>query len=405
MCLPIQSPSIFPYPQVAGAGGGCSAAACSEVLCPAIAAVLQDTTDLADSTSAAAAGQKALRPLQANCGVLCVLHASLKAVATAAAAAVADQGATASVGADWATVAALMPELLVALNRLQALVSLFQQQQQQQKGAGQDTGSNGVSGLHISKHADILQREQLQLWLLLLWQDVLVLPPSISQLQPQQLTAAAQQLLQLAIHGSSAEVELELAPGSSASEQAAAAAALTQLAAWTPAGPPAAGAGADEPLDSMLALSSCADPLLQLLQRPVFVATTAAAAAGSEEGEGVRASAVRLLGQLGGSGPAAAWQVLQWLLPLVLQHVRQCAWVSAAVAALGRYCQHQVYGAAASISCTAAGESLCHPLHLVLTAFRCLSNRYSFASDKIGAHFVSVCQIICRKSSRQSCTS
>lgn len=330
---------MSPCPQVAGAGGGCSAAACSEVLSPALAAVLQDTADLADSTSAAAGQQKALRPLQANCSVLCVLHASLKAVAAAAAAAaVADQGATASVGADWAAVAALMPELLVALNRLQALISLFQQQQE---GAGQDAGSNGVSGLQISKHADMLQREQLQLWLLLLWQDVLALPPSISQLQPQQLTVAAQQLLQLAIHGSGAEVELELAPGSSASQQAAAAAALTQLAAWTPARPPAAGAGVDDPSDSMLALSSCADPLLQLLQRPVSVAT--AAAAGSEEGGVFRASAVRLLGQLGSSGPAAAWQVLQWLLPLVLQHVRQCAWVSDAVAARGRCCQHQLY--------------------------------------------------------------
>jgi hypothetical protein len=236
-----------------------------------------------------------------------------------------------------------MPELLAALNRLQALASLSKQQQQ--KGAGQDTGSDGVSGLQISRHVDVLQREQLQLWLLLLWQDVLALPPSISLLQPQQLTAAAQQPLQLAIHGSSTEVELELAPGSSASEQAAAAAALTQLAAWTPADAPAAGAaGVDDASDSMLALSSCADPLLQLLQRP---ASAAAAAAGTEESEGVRGSAVRLLGQLGGSGPAAAWQMLQWLLPLVLQQVRQGAWVSVAS------CRVLPMQGTASIRCTA----------------------------------------------------
>jgi hypothetical protein len=190
--------------------------------------------------------------------------------------------------------------------------------------------------LQISKYEDVLQLQQLQLWLLLLWQDVMAVPPSISQLQPEQLTAAAQQLLQLALHGSSTEMQLELAPGSTASEQGAAASALTQLAAWqqghTAAGAAGAvgGAGSNSSASSMQALSSCADQLLQLLlQAPAAAAAAdSEAAAEATDAVGLRLRAVKLLGQLAGSGPAAAWQVLQWLRPFVLQHVREGAWVS-----------------------------------------------------------------------------
>jgi hypothetical protein len=312
--------------QVVGAGGDSSTAACTGVPSLAITAVLHDTAALTDSQStAAAAAAEPQRPLQANCGVLCVLHASLKAAAAAADAAGSGDSTSDTVpSSDIAAVAALMPDVVTLLNRLQVLVTL-QQQQQQQQGVSEsaDSIANGSSGLQISKYEDVLQRQQVQLWLLLLWQDVLAVPPSISQLQPQQLTAAAQQLLQLALHGSSTESQLELAPGCTASEQGAAAAALTQLAAW-PNGQTAAAAGSDATsASSMQALSSCADQLLQLLQAPPDSEAAAAA-----DGVGLRLRAVKLLGQLAGSGPAAAWQVLQWLRHLVLQYVREGSWVS-----------------------------------------------------------------------------
>jgi hypothetical protein len=239
---------------------------------------------------------------------------------------------------DAAAVAALLPEVVTLLNRLQALATHHHHhQQQQQQGVTESAASiaNGSSGLQISKYEDVLQLQQLQLWLLLLWQDIMAVPPSISQLQPEQLTAAAQQLLQLALHGSSTEMQLELAPGSTASEQGAAASALTQLAAWqqghTAAGAAGAvgGACSDSSASSMQALSSCADQLLQLLlQAPAAAAADSEAAAEATDAVGLRLRAVKLLGQLAGSGPAAAWQVLQWLRPFVLQHVREGAWVS-----------------------------------------------------------------------------
>jgi hypothetical protein len=178
------------------------------------------------------------------------------------------------------------------------------------------------------------------LWLLLCWQALLLLPAEVSQLTQPQLLAAAQQLLQVALHGRVHETELELSPGMNLSEQAAAAAALTQLAAWpaasaatAAAGGGEAGMGPPEAAANMQALSSCADQLLKLLKGPATSTahSTANGTTGSTAGDGstvLRARAVELLGLLGSSSAAAAWQVLQWLQPLVLTCVHQGAWVS-----------------------------------------------------------------------------
>jgi hypothetical protein len=231
-----------------------------------------------------------------------------------------------------------MPQLVLVLGRLQQLVNTTKQLQQQQQAAA--NGTAGTLGLQLSTHEDALQCEQLQLWLLLLQQDLLALPAGVSQLQPPQLTAAAHQLLQLALYGSTADTALELSPGFTTSEQAAAAAALTLLASWphpTAAAPApgfklSASAHAASASDGLIALSSCAGQLLQLLQGPGTAAAAAGdrgaldAAAGSDSAA-LQSRAVALLGQLAGSSSAAAWQVLQWMQPLVLQHVRQSNWV------------------------------------------------------------------------------
>jgi hypothetical protein len=220
------------------------------------------------------------------------------------------------------------------LGQLQQLVTAAQQQQQQMPGHSQGPGdAAGASGLKPSDSEEQLQRQQLQLWLLLCWQALLLLPAGVSQLTQPQLLAAAQQLLQVALHGSVHETELELSPGMSLSGQDAAAAALTQLAAW-PAGSATAAAGVDtsmQPLEmtaSMQALNSCAAQLLQLLKGPA--SSTANGTTGSTVGvsTALRSRAVVLLGLLGSSSAAAAWQVLQWLQPLVLACVQQGAWVS-----------------------------------------------------------------------------
>lgn len=305
--------------QVVAAGGGCCDSACSVVLAPALAAVLQDTAQ------AATPAHLPLRPLQANCGVLAVLHQSLEAVAAALAAAAAEDqqvAGSSSSAAAYAALTALMPDIIDALSRLQQLTTLAQEKSAAAAGSSDD---NASSLLALSQHEAALQRQQLQLWILLLWQDLLVLPPSISQLQQQDLTAAAQQLLHLALHGSSAETELELAAGYSTTEQAAAATALTRLACW-PAPPTdddgdaaADAAGPGHTAAHMQALSSCATQLLlPLLQGPC----------GDADDKALRGWAQALLAQLAGSSAPAAWQVLLWLMPLVLQQVQESRWVS-----------------------------------------------------------------------------
>lgn len=288
-----------------------------------MAAVLQDTASLAAAAAhTVSQGPQPLRPLQANCGVLAVLHHTLKALAnsTGAAAADADAAGEAAATARYTALSALMPDVVTALSQLQTHLSQLNQQQQQQEGADGDQGAStvSVSGLQISQHETHLQRQQLQLWLLLLWKDLLGLPVAISGLQQQQLTAAAQQLLKLALHGSPTDTELELSPGTTVAEQSTAAAALTLLAASSQGSVPDQGELSFQGSVNMQALDSCADELLQLL----------GGGGSSAAAVDLRQRAGSLLAQLAGSSAAAAWQVLLWLKPVVLGHLQARTWVS-----------------------------------------------------------------------------
>jgi hypothetical protein len=265
-------------------------------------AVLADVAGVsADSSSSSAAAP--VRPLQADSAVLCVLHQAFSAVAAAAAA----TPQAASEGFD--SVAALVTDVVTMLAQLQQLVTAVLQRRQQQ---GSPVGA-------LQAHCeDVVQVRQLQLWLPLLLQDVLSLPAAAAPLSQAHLDLIARQLVQLALHGSSGDSELELQPGLELSEHGAAASALAKLASWPPAEVSAASAPARP---GMQALSSHATSvLLPLLQNST--------GDGNSEALALRQRASSLMQQLAGSSPAAAWQVLLWLQPVVLQQTQQGAWVS-----------------------------------------------------------------------------
>lgn len=293
---------LVPLVQVAAAGSASCAAACQVILQPAVAAVLQDTAGLpvdqlgmvnstADSSSSSNGSlKKCRRPVLANCGVLCVLHSSLIAVTNSLA-------ATAATTDAYAALTALFPDIATALIRLQQLV-----QQQHAAVAAGDA-------------ADAAAANQLQLWLLLVWQELLGLPAAaLAGMQQQQLDVATHQLLQVALHGSCIDVQLQMLlpgrPGSSSSNaQAAAAAALQRLAGMAAAADAAAASG------------------MQALQRyaaPVLLDLLKGSSSSSSSGDADLSSrALELLQQVAGSSSAAAWQVLLWLQPLVLAQVQQ----------------------------------------------------------------------------------
>jgi hypothetical protein len=195
----------------------------------------------------------------------------------------------------------LVPDVATALIRLQQLV-----QQQQAAAAAGDAA------------ADAAAANELQLWILLVWQELLKLPAAVlTGLQQQQLDVATQQLLQVALHGSCIEVQLQMmlpaGKGSSSSSnvQTAAAAALQKLAAM-----PGATNAAGNAASGMQALKQFAAPvLLELLQGQ--------GSSSSSADVGLSGRALELLQQVAGSNAAAAWQVLLWLQPLVLAQV-QC---------------------------------------------------------------------------------
>lgn len=234
----------------------------AELLRPALAAVLQD------------GGSVGVRPLQANCGVLCLLHAVASAVEAAPAPAAAA-----------ASLAQLVPDTVAVLQQLQARL------QQQQPAA------------------ELLQAEQLRVWLLLVWCDLLTLHARAPCLQQQCVDAASQLLLQQALHGSADAVLLP--PGMECSMQGASLAALRQLAQLQGQQQQSAPAA----LASMLQ-SFASPPLLQLLQQQPGSGSDAA------QQQQLATRAVQLLQQLAGSSSAAAWQVMMWLQPTVLQQVR-----------------------------------------------------------------------------------
>jgi hypothetical protein len=307
--------------QVAAAGGESSAAACAEVLQPAVAAVLQDTASCqppGSSTVGNGAAAAPVRPLQSNSAVLCVLYHALRACADAAAAA-----AAADYGSALQALNALVPDVISMLAQLPQLLAAIQQARQ----------LGGVDGPLQAYCADVAQAKQLQLWVLLVTQAVLRLPAAAAPLQQPQLDHAARFLLATALHGSSADSELQLQPGLEVSEQGAATAALVVLAAWPPpadgdavaTGDTLPAPAADGGVPGMRALSSqiaqLVVVLLQQPQQPQHAERDADVAA-------LRQRAIQLMRQLAGSNTAAAWQVLLWLEPLALQQTQACAWVS-----------------------------------------------------------------------------
>jgi hypothetical protein len=231
--------------------------------------------------------------------VLCVLYSTLAAVADALA-------GPAAVTNPYVELTALVPDIATSLIRLQQLV-----QQQQAAAAAGDTA------------VDAEAANQLQLWLLLVWQQLLILPAAgLAGLQQQQLDIATKQLVNIALHGSCIDVQLQMmlpARGSSSSSssgnaQAAAAAALQRLAGVEAAADPSAASG-------MQALQHHAAPvLLEMLQQQ-------GSSSSSTDAE-LPGRALSLLQQLAGSSAAAAWQVLLWLQPLVLVQVQQSDLVS-----------------------------------------------------------------------------
>jgi hypothetical protein len=201
---------------------------------------------------------------------------------------------------------ALLPDIATSLIRLQQLV-----RQQQAAAAAGDTA------------VDLAAVNQLQLWLLLVWQQLLQMPAAgVAGLQQQQLDIATQQLVHIALHGSCIDVQLHMmlpsrasSSSSSSNAQAAAAAALQRLAGMEAAADPSAASG-------MQALQHHAAPvLLELLQKQ------GSSSSSSTDAE-LSGRALDLLQQVAGSSAAAAWQVLLWLQPLVLEQVQQSDMVS-----------------------------------------------------------------------------
>lgn len=229
-----------------------------------------------------------------------MLHCVLRAVAAAVTSSSAANGDDES---SYAALASVVPDVAEMLIALQLLL-------QQQAG----------SSCSDVPDYDLQQAEQLGIWIVLAWQDLVSLPHEIAPLSQQQLNTAAQQLVQLALHSSSHSsnvVKLELDPEGNSSYflAAAAATALTALAAWSPA------ADADK------STAACGMQAVKQQAAPVLLAAFNGGSSSSSNVDQVL-NALKLLQQVAGSSAAAAWEVLGWLRPLVLQHLHMDDMVS-----------------------------------------------------------------------------
>jgi hypothetical protein len=313
-------------PQVAAAGGASCAAVCDAVLQPALSAVIQDVEQ------GSAAGGARLRPLQADCGVLALLHCVLRAAGTALSAAAAGDGgggaaAAAAAGSDagspltplYLPLTSLGPRVVSVVRVLQPTLAVLQ-----------DAESFADDAVALCQQ----QQQLLQVWLLLVWGALLALPPCASGLQRAHADAAAAQLVQQALDGGEGRSTLLMHPRStSTSVSGAAMAAAATLACWGGGG--GGGGGGDSVFGSGLeALRTHAAPLL----------LTALMHGGDRSR---RAAAT--LESIARSGSWAAWEVLQWLRPGLLPHVCKGDWVSALLRAL--HWQHTLQCACSCCCC------------------------------------------------------
>jgi hypothetical protein len=187
---------------------------------------------------------------------------------------------------------------------------------------------------------------QLQLWLLLLWQDLFRLHcHGMPCLQQQQMNTAAQQLVQQALHGSSESMQLQLSAGICSSLQEASTTALTLMAAGD-----AAGLAASTDLATDAAATASGITALQVHAAPILLQLLAGDTSSSSSSSSSRSlnsieQRLECAGQVAGGSPAAraayilqlladsssvmAWHgVFCWIQPLVLAEIKAGSWVS-----------------------------------------------------------------------------